>query len=91
MSDHITASFDSLLGQASDTAATYLRRAKREIDETFGEGYASKNPQLVAAFMQVAATDMSTATHAKVYGSVLRDVAEEISAVARAISDHGAA
>ena len=41
MSDFITASFDTLLGQASDNASVYLGRAQREIDEEFGKGYAA--------------------------------------------------
>ena len=90
MSDFITASFDTLLGQASDTASVYLGRAHREIDKEFGEGYAAKNPQLVAAFMQVASADMSAATHAKVYGAVLQDITRSLSAIADSIDRSGA-
>jgi hypothetical protein len=90
MSSQITASFDTLLGQASDTAATYLRHAVHEIDELFGNGYAAKNPQLIAAFMHAAASDMMASTHGKVYGSALQDISESLSAIADAINPNGA-
>ena len=87
MNDFITASFDTLFGQASETATTYLNHASREIDKLFGGGYAEKNPQLVAAFMQVAATDMAATTHAKVYGTALQEISSCLSAIAVAITD----
>lgn len=90
MSSQITASFDTLLGQASDTAATYLRRALHEIDELYGNGYAAKNPQLVAAFMQTAASDMTASTHNKVYGSALQEISDSLSAIADAIGRNDA-
>jgi hypothetical protein len=56
---------DTLLRQASMTASDYLSKAVWEIDEKFGEGYAANHPQLIAAFMQVAAIDFATATLAR--------------------------
>jgi hypothetical protein len=47
--------------QAYKTADQYFREAVRRIDEKFGDGYAKKNPRLVATFMQVAAKDFDTA------------------------------
>jgi hypothetical protein len=85
MSDYITASFDTLLEQAPTTAAVYLRAAKREIDSVFGEGYAAKNPALVAAFIQAAASDMNTATNSKVMGAALLQVSSALSEVATAL------
>jgi hypothetical protein len=85
MSEYITASFDTLLGQASDTAAVHLCRAQQEIDSVFGKGYAAKNPQLVAAFMLTASADMAAATHAKVYGAALQEISQSLSAIADAI------
>ncbi|RYG85096.1 MAG: hypothetical protein EON58_23435 [Alphaproteobacteria bacterium] len=46
----ITASFDALLKQAPMTAHSYMLNARNDIDEMFGEGYAAKNPALVAAY-----------------------------------------
>ncbi|MEW9571533.1 hypothetical protein ABQJ54_07205 [Rhodanobacter sp. Si-c] len=89
MSDFVTASFDTLLGQASDTAATYLGRAVQEIDTLFGKGYARQYPRLVAAFMQTAAIDMSASTHAKVYGAALQEISSSLSAIADAIDRKG--
>ncbi len=90
MNDYITASFDTLLSQASDTATAHLSRAQREIDEVFGEGYAAKNSNLVAAFMQVASADMTAATHAKVYGAALQEISRSVAAVAESIERSGA-
>lgn len=85
MNDYITGSFDSLMDGARDTAAAYMSSAKREIDQTFGEGYAAKNPSLVAAFMQAAAADMSAATIAKVHGAALQEIAESLRSIAQAL------
>ena len=58
----ITASYDTLLKQAPMTADEYLRAAVLSIDEQFEEGYAQKHPELIAAFMQVCASDLGTST-----------------------------
>jgi hypothetical protein len=55
----------TLMNQASMTAETYLTKAVEVIDGTFEKGYAAAHPQLIAAFMQVAAADFATATIAK--------------------------
>lgn len=87
MSDYIEASFDSLLDQASGTAATYLRAAQREIDDAFGVGYAADHPELVAAFMKTAAADYHTAATAKVLGNALQAVGYSLDSIASAIRD----
>jgi len=46
-----------LMKQAMMTAHDYMYDARYEIDKMFGEGYAAKNPALVAAYMQTAALD----------------------------------
>ena len=58
-------SLDTLLRQASDTAETYMGRAVHDIDDAFGKGYAAAHPDLVAAFMKVAAMDFNTAAMIK--------------------------
>jgi len=85
VSDYITASFDTLLQQSTMTAATYLAKAKREIDETFGEGYAAKNSAVLAAFISAASADMNTGATAKVLGAALLRIAESIEAVAASL------
>jgi hypothetical protein len=45
---------------AMDAAANYLARAMREIDNRFGDGYASKNPALVAEFIRACALEFAT-------------------------------
>jgi hypothetical protein len=86
-SDYVTASFDTLLNQASMTASDYLAKAKLEIDKAFGEGYAAKNPALVAAFMQTCAADMGAATNAKVLGTALQEIARSLDGIADAVRD----
>lgn len=87
-SDYITASFTTLHEQTSMTAAGYLASAKREIDEAFGDGYAAKNPALVAAFMQTCAADMGAATNAKVMGAALQEIASSLRDVSEALRNN---
>jgi hypothetical protein len=65
MSDILSVSFDVLLDQACKTADTYMQSAIEYIDKRFGDRYAEKHPQLVAAFMHVAALDFKTSTEYK--------------------------
>lgn len=44
-------------GKSSDQAANWMLAAVRELDERFGEGYAERNPMLVAAMVQAASAD----------------------------------
>lgn len=44
-------------GKASDQAANWMLTAARDLDERFGEGYAERNPALVAAMVQAASAD----------------------------------
>ena len=62
----ITASASELLHQAKGTAGDYLDAAVRHIDETFGDGYAKKHPELVAAWMKVASEDFVTSITLKI-------------------------
>lgn len=57
MSEQPTA--DTLMRQAPQTAALYLRDAVESIDGMFGEGYAKANPPLVAAFLAACSADFS--------------------------------
>ena len=71
----ITASWDTLLDQASSTTDTYFRRMVRIIDDEFGDGYAKKNPELVGRLVQTCAIDFASAGFGKVIGE-LADVIE---------------
>lgn len=46
-----------LLEQAALSAATWMAKAVRLIDEEFGEGYARAHPELVGAFINAASRD----------------------------------
>lgn len=52
-----------------DQAANWLRDARNNIDDKFGEGYAAANPQLLAAMVQAAALNF----HATWLGKALDD------------------
>lgn len=80
-----TANLDTLLRQAPMTAADYMRSAKDSIDETFGDGYAAKNPALVAAFMQTAAADFSTMVSRKVITEQLPELARALETLAASL------
>ena len=47
----------SAMNQATATAGLYLVDAIKVIDAQFGEGYAKQHPELIAGFMQTAASD----------------------------------
>ncbi len=91
MTDHeITASWDQLLEDAREHAGNHMRKAVREIDGEFGEGYAKGNPALVAAFMQTAARDLHMSgmnVAAQGIADTLRSIGDAISNVADAIRE----
>ena len=88
----ITASPATLMRQAPDTAGLYLGKVVECVDREFGEGYAKKNPELVAKMIEACARDFETAifrqgldefTETMGYiSSRLGDVAESISEIA---------
>ncbi len=63
--DTVTASYDTLMRQASMTADEYLHEAIRAIDRVAYPGYALKHPELIGTFMQVAAADFTNACRMK--------------------------
>jgi len=77
----------TLLQQAPMTAEQYMRHGAERIDATFGDGYAKKHPELVAAFMQTAAIDLGTSIIARAIDN-MKEVNTD--AIARAIDDLGA-
>lgn len=77
------------MDQAGPTVGHWLQQAVDQIDKTFGDGYAKKNPALVAAFIQAAAMDQFTAHLANTVCQRLVDIAGSVSALAEAVVDHG--
>lgn len=86
MTDSIEADFTTLMRQASMTASEYMREACTEIDALFGEGFAKKHPELVATFMQVAASDYNSASTAKVFGAAIKNIGWSIDNLADKLS-----
>jgi len=70
---HITASAETLMKQGSMTAHDYLYEGIHCIDGMLGEGYAKKNPVLLAGFIQAASLDCSAATIAAQIRAGLED------------------
>jgi len=79
VSETITASFLELLDQSQMTASDYLAGAHGTIDERFGTGYAAKHPQLIAAYMEVAAADFRTSVTLKLLEPILARLADGVS------------
>lgn len=50
----------SAVKQAGETAESYFLYAIYSIDEEFGDGYAEKNPKLIAAFIKACVMDFNT-------------------------------
>ena len=68
---------------AIDQAATWMRKAIREIDDAFDQpGYAKQHPELVAALVRAAAEDQSFAG--------IHELASEVSALADAMATKNA-
>ncbi len=86
MHELIQADTETLFKQAPMTAQTYMLNAVHDIDKSFGEGYAAKNPQLVAAYMRVAASDFNTAISFKVLESRLEALSESLTALADSLA-----
>lgn len=74
----ITANAEELMKQASMTAHDYFLSAIKSIDDHFGVGYAKNNPELIAAFMQVAARDFHTAISSQAVRQGAEQIAEAI-------------
>ena len=80
-SSKISADFTTLHDQAKTTAQAYFRYAIESIDREFGEGYSKKHPDLVAGYMQAAATDYNTNCLAKILQEGFEQVADKISEI----------
>jgi hypothetical protein len=63
--DCVTAGNNELMRQSQMTANTYMGQAIDDIDDKLGDGYASKHPELIAAYMQTAAIDLGSAIIAR--------------------------
>lgn len=61
----ILADNETLFRQAPSTAQDYMMNAVKDIDAYFGKGFAKAHPELIAAYMQTAAIDMSGAVIAR--------------------------
>jgi hypothetical protein len=84
-SNEISASFHTLMEQASMTADVYLGEAVERIDRQFGAGYAAKNPALVGAFIQACSDDFSQGVLAQQIRLGLEAIAEAGTNIASAI------
>ena len=76
-----TCSYTEAMDQASYTASTYLWKAIEMIDQQFGEGYAKKNPGLIAPLVQAQVNDFNNTC---LMGSIW-EIAEKISNLSSAI------
>lgn len=75
---NITGSTETLFRQAMMTAAEYFQNAIAEIDEALGSGYAKEHPELIAAFMKVAASDFHTTCFSKAHSDAIENLANSI-------------
>lgn len=77
------------MDQAGLTAGHWMKQSVEQIDGIFGDGYAKKNPALVAAFIQSAALDQQTSHLANTVCWRIDDIANSICTLAEAVVDHG--
>lgn len=64
---------DTRLQEAVTTAEALFNVATNHINHTLGEGYAEKHPELIAAFMQVAASELNSHALAKAQSDSIDD------------------
>jgi hypothetical protein len=64
--------YDELHRQASMTVYDHLVAAVESIDRILGEGYAERNPVLVAAFIQACSVDFVSAAAQKTLQEAVR-------------------
>lgn len=76
---------NELMKQSMMTAHDYMNRAWCDIDELFGEGFAVKHPELIAAYMQTAATDYATTAGFKKIQDALESIATSIDLLAQKV------
>lgn len=58
----VTASPETLMEQAAEVAARFLKTAIKAIDQECGSGYAEANPTLIGAFIQASVMEFNTKT-----------------------------
>lgn len=58
----VTASPETLMEQAPEVAARFLKTAINAIDKECGSGYAEANPTLIGAFIQAAVMEFNAKT-----------------------------
>jgi hypothetical protein len=71
-------SADELMKQAPWTMDLYLTEGIARIDRLLGEGYAKKNPDLLAAFMRGCTVDFATAMLSRALGDDIANVLGDI-------------
>jgi len=84
----ITADPQTLMEQATGTAAYWFDHVVESIDAKFGEGYAKDNPALVAGMLNACAID-SAAAYIGCISNSLDDVASALRDVSSEIADAG--
>ncbi|KPV95155.1 hypothetical protein AN214_02807 [Pseudoalteromonas sp. P1-9] len=83
----ISASLETLFKQGSIAASEYMSDAIIEIDKQFGDGFAKKNPALVAAFMQAAISDCGTNVQAKVIGEAIEGLSDALNKMGNSVDE----
>lgn len=83
----ITASFYDLHKQGMMTANDVMQTGIDSIDKALGKGYAAKHPELIAAFMQAAISDMNNSIQTKLYCHALKQITEAMNALASEVGD----
>ena len=85
----VEATASELMEQAAGTTEVYLREGVAALDRQLGEGYAVRHPELLAAFMRVAAADFHSAqlnVAAQLLGEAVQALGRRL---AEAVEDRG--
>jgi glutamate-1-semialdehyde aminotransferase len=84
----IDASYTALFDQAKGTVEEYMQRAARDLDSRFGEGYAKKNPVLMAAMIRAMSDDFTNAARSKALLAVADRLTLALEGLATSIEGH---
>jgi len=82
MAREITASPEQLLGDGRYAAKEALISAKSEIDALFGEGFAAKNPEVLAAMISASTIAGSAAISHSIQQEGFQKISSSISEIA---------
>lgn len=86
MANSAKVSIETLVEDATEVAKMQLLEAKASIDRSFKPGFASENPELVAAFLTTASRNYQANLMAQALNGAAENIANALDAIGRAVN-----